>query len=1166
MSVPAQFPLRRVSLFLSLLALPLTGLRAENEPILVEAESGTLGGDFQTASADGITYITPETDLSTSPNSYCPGVAAKVATYTVAFPVAGTYNLYVRLRVGSGGADDDSFFYGNGFGVKDAAAQADWILVNGIAGVGFVDLAETVTAEGSTWGGGAATTEVWKWLRLSSSTYGAAGVQFVVDAAGTRIFQLASRENGLDIDCVAFGLDGVYYTVAQLEDGEAGTTTEPVASYTPPGPPLATGKAKFLGCAYSSDSVTNFEKYFNQVVPGNAGKWGTVEATRGTYDWTELDAAYRLAKANGFKFRYHVLVWGSQQPAWIDSLTTAEKLQAIKDWFAAVAAHTVDGEVIDPDWIEVVNEPLHAPPNGETIAFSTTTAANYTDALGGTGTTGWDWVLNAFRLAREYFPGKKLMLNEYGITGSADTAASYVEIIRLLQAESLVDLVGFQGHSFETKEFDTATISANLETLAATGLPIIVTEMDLADTADAPQLDDYQRIFPLFWEHPSVIGVTLWGYRPGLWVSTANIVLSNGVEKPAMLWLKEYVGDNLPVVTADQSFLVGDNATDGTLLGVVQATDADAGAVLQDWSITGGTAAAACAIDASTGALTLTDAAALDFGTSATYSLFVKVGDGIGHSVATTVLLAAEPVPVISTQPVDCTASVGATATFSAAATSSDAGLAITYRWQYSADGETFGDLDGATSSTLSLPSVALSATGHYRVVATNSAGTVTSDSARLDVVPATIAALQTDGYGTAATGGTGTGSVAVSAATSADFIAAATAATPRVITVIGTLDVGTVVLTSDKTIQGADADAAIVGLLQVGSGVSNVVVRGLTLSNPAGDALSISGASEVFVTRCTFLDASDHQLRIAAGADLVTVSWCEFAASSATADHRYSVIVGETGTETKALRVTLHHNWWTANIDQRMPLANYGQVHCYNNLLEAENNTSATVADNRTELLNERNVYSGVHDPLLKQASSDSLAAAEIQVLDDIYTSCTGTDPDAGTDTVFTPAYSYRMDAAADAAVVVPADAGNLAGVGYTESTPGSVSISGPAAAVSPGATLSLSATLSGVTASAYQWRLGNKPISGATSATYSATMASAYAGTYSVVVTQAAGDAVVSSPFVVTLGTATDSGGSSSGGSTGGSSSGGGGGALPWWLAGLGGALLAWRARRRS
>ena len=437
--------------------------------------------------------------------------------------------------------------------------------------------------------------------------------------------------------------------------------------------PLADGKEKFLGCAYSTAQATDFAAYWNQVTPENGGKWGSVEATRDVMNWTDLDAAYNFAKANGCLVRFHILVWGSQQPSWISNLPAAEQLEEIKEWFAAVAERYPD-----LDYIEVVNEPLHAPPNGEYGFASTTRTANYIAALGGSGTTGWDWIINSFKLARQYFPGKKLVLNEYGVTNDASAMARYIAIINLLKAENLIDVVSFQGHSFAIKNYSTATLSANLATLAATGLPIMVTEMDIDDTDAAPQLADYQRIFPLFWEHPSVIGITLWGFRPGMWRAQygANLVLADGTEKPAMVWLQQYVRNNAPVVTSGQVFVLSANATAGTQVGTARATDADTGASLQNWKIVGGTAAAACSINASTGAIELTNPDALNWTSVPAYTLALSVSDGLTTSRSETVTLRRASG--------DQTVSRGTSANFSVPSTGDGSSA---YQWEYSSDG-----------------------------------------------------------------------------------------------------------------------------------------------------------------------------------------------------------------------------------------------------------------------------------------------------------------------------------------------------------------------------------------------------------------------------------------------------------------------------------------------
>ena len=231
-------------------------------------------------------------------------------------------------------------------------------------------------------------------------------------------------------------------------------------------------------------------------------------------NWTQADAAYQLARSNGFVFKWHVLVWGNQQPEWMQNLPAAEQLEELHEWFAAIAARYPDLEQI-----EVVNEPLHDPP----LAPANTPpgqscggCGNYYDALGGAGATGWDWIINAFTLARQYFPNAKLMLNDYSITNDGNAAETYVGIIKLLKARGLIDQVGIQGHAFSTTEpAPMPNTRANLDYLASkTGLPIYVTELDIDGNDDPVQLAGYQKIFPVFWEHPAVRGITLWGYRP----------------------------------------------------------------------------------------------------------------------------------------------------------------------------------------------------------------------------------------------------------------------------------------------------------------------------------------------------------------------------------------------------------------------------------------------------------------------------------------------------------------------------------------------------------------------------------------------------------------------------------------------------------------------------
>jgi endo-1,4-beta-xylanase len=299
--------------------------------------------------------------------------------------------------------------------------------------------------------------------------------------------------------------------------------------------PLANGKSKFVGCATNYNIWPNLDLYWNQITPGNDGKWGSVEATQGDKRWYNLDNIYNYAIQRGFPYKHHNLIWGNQQPSWITSLDSASQRAAIEEWI-----RTVGQRYPQMSYVDVVNEPFRQPPP-------------YTNALGGSGASGYDWVITAFTLARQYCaPGVKLLLNEYNVIHDNTTTTRYIQLIDTLKERGLIDGIGIQGHYFEFRShvsvgnymYDTSTIRANLDRLTATGLPIYITEFDIDESNDATQLAQYQKYFPFLWNHPGIKGITLSGYIQGnVWTDHPDtyLLLANGTERPALQWLRTYL-------------------------------------------------------------------------------------------------------------------------------------------------------------------------------------------------------------------------------------------------------------------------------------------------------------------------------------------------------------------------------------------------------------------------------------------------------------------------------------------------------------------------------------------------------------------------------------------------------------------------------------------------
>ncbi len=621
------------------LAVPVSAM-AQTEPVIFEAETGTFGTPttLTIAAQNGVTYVTTSLDNTGVPT------AERIATYQVTFPEAGNYELYARYLVGPGGANDDSWYLGQGFGVKTPGDGAQWALQNE-TNTGFTAPGATVLP------GGTVPTQVFKWVKVTGSQGPAA---WVVPAGQlTQTFQWSSREDGMFMDKLAFGRAGVCYTVSNLDTVSNATGTCPPPPppdpppYTRTDPPIATGKDKWLGSAWSPGTASlNFANYWNQVTPENGGKWGSVEGTRDVMNWTQADAAYALAKSNGFPFKWHTLIWGAQQPNWMETLTPEEQLEEIREWYAAIAARFPDIDMID-----VVNEPLHDPPDATSPGNTAPNSGSgkYINALGGANGlygTGWDWVIKSFELAREFFPDAELHLNDYSITNDGNATTRYLQIIQLLKDRGLIDAIGDQGHAFSTTEAaPMPNHKNNLDRLAATGLPIYISELDIDGVLvgvinDEVQVANFQRIFPTFWEHPGVKGITMWGYvRNNHWRNAQGdwILYENGGERPALQWLIRYVG-NSPAVVAPQTLSLSESAPAGTAAGTVAATDTDAGTVFSQWQINADPSGK-FVIDPANGVVSLVPTATLDFETATSYQIAVSVWDGYMRSEPGTVTI-----------------------------------------------------------------------------------------------------------------------------------------------------------------------------------------------------------------------------------------------------------------------------------------------------------------------------------------------------------------------------------------------------------------------------------------------------------------------------------------------------------------------------------------------
>jgi pectate lyase len=304
------------------------------------------------------------------------------------------------------------------------------------------------------------------------------------------------------------------------------------------------------------------------------------------------------------------------------------------------------------------------------------------------------------------------------------------------------------------------------------------------------------------------------------------------------------------------------------------------------------------------------------------------------------------------------------------------------------------------------------------------------------------------DGFGRNTTGGAGGLSVTVNNA--ADFITCATSPSPYVITVFGTITLpANIHVASNKTIQGADSNATINGDLRIGGPASNVIVQYLNITNPAGvgdgDGITvIDGAKNIFITHCTFTDCADGECDITNQSDSITVSWCRFRYATQST-HRNVNLIGSSDqavADLGRLHVTMHHCWYDQLCTERMPSVRFGRVHVYDNYYSAMGNNYCVRTRLYAECLVENNYFENVQNPwellTTNGTPNGKLYAANnnVSFMDSSHgvTWVSGwyTAPGQtqalipGTDTVFTPPYSYALDDAQDVKTIVMAYAGN--------------------------------------------------------------------------------------------------------------------------------------------
>ncbi len=296
----------------------------------------------------------------------------------------------------------------------------------------------------------------------------------------------------------------------------------------------AAGAGKWIGVALSPSHFgdTRYREVasgeFDYATPENEMKWDATEPAQGQFTFEGGDAVVDFAAQHGMHVKGHTLVWHNQLPAWVSALPNADAVRAaMTNHVTALVSH-YRGKVAAWD---VVNEAIDDSPD-HPIRDDV-----FHRALGDA------YIADAFRLAHQIDPGALLFYNDYGIEGLGGKAdAMYALVKGLVEAGVPISGVGLQTHVRLGDDPSAADIAANMHRIAALGLLVNVSELDVnvcggAGTKDdrlAAQSKRAHDIVAACMSEPRCPSVTLWGLADSQ--SWLNAAAPCSADQPGEPW------------------------------------------------------------------------------------------------------------------------------------------------------------------------------------------------------------------------------------------------------------------------------------------------------------------------------------------------------------------------------------------------------------------------------------------------------------------------------------------------------------------------------------------------------------------------------------------------------------------------------------------------------
>ncbi|MEU1013917.1 non-reducing end alpha-L-arabinofuranosidase family hydrolase [Streptomyces sp. NPDC005890] len=307
---------------------------------------------------------------------------------------------------------------------------------------------------------------------------------------------------------------GAFAAVTLAVTGTAGAQPAPVQASTLGAQAAQSGR--YFGTAVAAGKLGNgtytaiLDREFNAVTPENEMKWDATERSRGSFSFTAADQIVSHAVAHGQRVRGHTLVWHSQLPGWVGSISDATTLRSVlRNHITTEMAH-FKGKVYAWD---VVNEAFADGGSGARRA------SVFQKVLGD------GYIEDAFRTARSADSAAKLCYNDYNIENWSDAKTQAVyRMVRDFKSRGVpIDCVGFQSHFGSSGP--PASFRTTLANFAALGVDVQITELDIAQAPATAYANTVKACMNV----GRCTGISVWGIRDSdSWRGGENPLLFDG--------------------------------------------------------------------------------------------------------------------------------------------------------------------------------------------------------------------------------------------------------------------------------------------------------------------------------------------------------------------------------------------------------------------------------------------------------------------------------------------------------------------------------------------------------------------------------------------------------------------------------------------------------------